>query len=163
MILQKIFEPIVCFSATKLPGGVYFNHESPLKKGQKNNLKLNVIDNFVVKFYEKIPTKGQMILKCLFGVFNFFQKTNKNTSHSSKNEFICLFFGRIHGLPICFRNYLTFSLAAVYVYYGWYIISCCCRNNSVTLDYLLSLKSYLSTHKNLHINRYIRISNCFVF
>ena len=56
MILQKIFEPIVCFCATKMPGGVYFNHESPLKKGQKNNLKLNVIDNFVVKFYEKIPT-----------------------------------------------------------------------------------------------------------
>ena len=54
MILQKIFEPIMCFSATKLPGGVYFNHESPLKKGQKNNL--NVIENFVVKFYEKIPT-----------------------------------------------------------------------------------------------------------
>ena len=56
MILQKIFELIVCFSATKLPGGVYFNHESPLKKGQKNNLKLNVIDNFVVKFYKKITT-----------------------------------------------------------------------------------------------------------
>ena len=56
MILQKIFDPIVCFSATKLPGGVYFNHESPLKKGQKNNLKLNVIVNFVVKFYEKNPT-----------------------------------------------------------------------------------------------------------
>ena len=35
---------------------MYFNHESPLKKGQKNNLKINVIVNFVVKFYEKIPT-----------------------------------------------------------------------------------------------------------
>ena len=56
MVLQKIFELIECFSVTKLPGGVYFNHESPLKKGQKNNLKLNVIDNFVVNFYEKIPT-----------------------------------------------------------------------------------------------------------
>ena len=60
MILQKIFELIVCFSATKLPGGVYFNHESPLKKGQKNNLKINVIVNFVVKFYEKIPTTLQI-------------------------------------------------------------------------------------------------------
>ena len=29
--------------------------------------------------------------------------------HSSKNEFICSFFGRIHGLIICFRNELTFS------------------------------------------------------
>ena len=54
MVLQKIFELIECFSVTKLPGGVYFNHESPLKKGQKNNL--NVIENFVVKFYENIPT-----------------------------------------------------------------------------------------------------------
>ena len=48
----------------------------------------------------KISYKGQMISKRLFGVFNFFQKTNKNTSHSSKNEFIRLFFGRIHGLTV---------------------------------------------------------------
>ena len=47
--------------------------------------------------------KGQSISKCLFGVFNFFNKTNENTSHSSKNEFICSFFGRIHGLTICFE------------------------------------------------------------
>ena len=40
----------------------------------------------------------------VFGVFNFFQKTNENTSHSSKNKSICLFFGRIHNLTICFRN-----------------------------------------------------------
>ena len=33
-------------------------------------------------------TKGQLISKCLFVDFNFFQKTNKNTLHSSKNEFI---------------------------------------------------------------------------
>ena len=50
------------------------------------------------------PTKGQIISKCFFGVFNFFQKTNENTSHSSKNEFISSFFGRIQGLIICFRN-----------------------------------------------------------
>ena len=48
--------------------------------------------------------KGQLISKCLLGVFNFFQKTNENTWHSSKNEFIHSFFGRIHGLTICFRN-----------------------------------------------------------
>ena len=53
--------------------------------------------------------KGQLISKCLFGVFKFFQKTNKNSSHSSKNEFIHLFFGRIHDLLICFRNQLTFN------------------------------------------------------
>ena len=45
-------------------------------------------------------TKGQIISKCLFGVFNFFQKANENTSHSSKNEFIRSFFGRIHSLTV---------------------------------------------------------------
>ena len=34
----------------------------------------------------------------------FFQKTDKNTSHTSKNEFIRSFFGRILGLTICFRK-----------------------------------------------------------
>ena len=48
--------------------------------------------------------KGQIISKCFFGVFNFLQKTNENTSHTSKNKFICSLFGRIHGLTICFRN-----------------------------------------------------------
>ena len=35
-----------------------------------------------------LSSKGQIISKCLFGVFNFFQKTNKNTSHTSKTELI---------------------------------------------------------------------------
>ena len=48
--------------------------------------------------------KGQIISKCLFRVFNFFQKRNENTSHISKNELICSFFRRIHDLTICFRN-----------------------------------------------------------
>ena len=49
-------------------------------------------------------SKGQVISNGFFGVFNFFQKTNENTSHSSKNEFIRSFFGRIHSLTICFPN-----------------------------------------------------------
>ena len=36
-------------------------------------------------------TKGQIISKRFFVVLNFFQKTNENTSHSGKNEFICSF------------------------------------------------------------------------
>ena len=52
---------------------------------------------------------GQIISKCLFGVFNFLQKMNKNTLHTSKNELIHSFFGRIHVLTICSRNWLTFS------------------------------------------------------
>ena len=35
-----------------------------------------------------IPTKGQLISKCLFGVFNFFQKTNENASIVVKIHFI---------------------------------------------------------------------------
>ena len=56
-----------------------------------------------------IPTKDQLISKCLFGVFNFFQKTNENTSHSSKNEFIGSFFGGNRWPQKPFRNYLTFN------------------------------------------------------
>ena len=57
--------------------------------------------------------KGQVISKGFFGVFNFFQKTNENMSHSIKNEFICSFFGRIHSLTICFWNNVTFSTCDV--------------------------------------------------
>ena len=43
-------------------------------------------------------TKGQLISKCIFGVFTFLQKTNENKSTSSKVEFVCSFFGRKVGL-----------------------------------------------------------------
>ena len=48
-------------------------------------------------------TKGQIILKRLFCVFNFFQKMNKNTSHTSKNEFICSFLGESEDTKSCFE------------------------------------------------------------
>ena len=58
-----------------------------------------------IKRHKITPSfKGQLISKCLFGAFNFFQTTNENTLHSSKNEFIHLFFERIQGLTVCFRN-----------------------------------------------------------
>ena len=38
--------------------------------------------------------KDQLILKFLFSVFTFFQKTNKNKSASSKVEFVCSFVRR---------------------------------------------------------------------
>ena len=38
-----------------------------------------------------MATKGQLISKCLFGVFTFFQKTNENKSTSSKVKFVCSF------------------------------------------------------------------------
>ena len=52
--------------------------------------KINPIEE-TLDFCLLLCGKGQLISKA-FVVFNFFKKTNKNTSHSSKNEFICLFF-----------------------------------------------------------------------
>ena len=54
--------------------------------------------------------KGQIISKRFLYGRGFFKKTNENTSHISKNEFIRLFFGRIHGLTISFRNFLIQSI-----------------------------------------------------
>ena len=42
-------------------------------------------------------SKGQIISKGLFGVLEFSQKTNERIRRSSKNEFVCSFFGRIWG------------------------------------------------------------------
>jgi hypothetical protein len=50
-----------------------------------------------------LKVKGQIISKCLFGVFNFFQKTNENTSHSSKNKFICSFFEELTAWQFAFK------------------------------------------------------------
>ena len=48
--------------------------------------------------------KGQLISKCLFGVFTFFQKTNENNSTSSKVEFVRSFFERNVGLKKIISN-----------------------------------------------------------
>ena len=66
-------------------------------------------------------TKGLFISKCLFCVFNFFQKMNENKSTSgiivcSKVEFICCIFGMIHGLAIYFRVLLTFKETVCFWY-----------------------------------------------
>ena len=64
-------------------------------------------------FQPIVINKGQLISKSLFVVFNFFQKTNKNKFelryHSSKVEFVCLFFGRNVGLKKSFWLCLTFN------------------------------------------------------
>ena len=59
--------------------------------------------------HTKLKSKGQLILKCLFGVFNFLQKTNENKSNSSKIEFVHSFFGGNVGLKKSFWFSLTFS------------------------------------------------------
>ena len=50
--------------------------------------------NFVIlaKKQKNILSNGQLISKCLFGVFTFFQKTNQNKSTNSKVEFVRSFF-----------------------------------------------------------------------
>ena len=82
-------------------GAYFFEHV--------NYRPFNVMNLNSYRFPYSVRHKGQLISKYLFGVFNFFQKMNKNMLQSSKIEFICSFFGRIHGLTICFRDYLTFS------------------------------------------------------
>ena len=80
---------------------IYYNQGGKLCPPQ-NNLHLRIFRaSYTIGYFMNISTisifllellKGQIISKCLFGVFNFFQKTNENTSHSSKNEFIRSFF-----------------------------------------------------------------------
>ena len=43
---------------------------------------------YAILFNSFNVTKGQIISKCLCGVLNFLQKTNENSLHTSKNEFI---------------------------------------------------------------------------
>ena len=48
--------------------------------------------------------KSQLISKCLFGVFTFFQIMNENKLTSSKVEFVRSFFGRNIGLKKIISN-----------------------------------------------------------
>jgi hypothetical protein len=67
------------------------------------------VEGFQFKKWMKMSnSKGQLISKCLFGVFTFFQTTNQNKSTSSKVEFVCSFFGRNVGLKKSFPIFLTF-------------------------------------------------------
>ena len=82
--------------------------------------------------------KGQLISKCLFGVFNFLQKTNKNKSHSSKIEFFCSFFGGNVGLKKSFWFCLTFSEEGVV--YTCYVVD---RKYLHTTYYVWGPRSYV--------------------
>ena len=63
--------------------------------------------------HRRYAIKGQLVLKCLFGVFNFLQKTNENKSTwviiVVKSNLFVRFFGWIQGLTICLRVLLTFK------------------------------------------------------
>ena len=49
-------------------------------------------------------TKGQLVSRYLFGVFTFFQKTNKNKPASSKVEFVRSFFWKKRWLEKIISN-----------------------------------------------------------
>ena len=100
-----------------------------------------------------LRSKGQIISKCLFDVFNFFQKTNENKSHSSKNEFVRSFFGRNQDTMICFRDYLTFSN-----HYFFFRINF----NSLWSEWLERIKKNVSEHYYFSIHVAKTKSNCYV-
>ena len=68
-------------------------------------------------FWTDAVTKGQLISKCLFGVFNFLQKTKKTSGTLSSTCFFLFFiivvkwnsFGKILGLKKSLQLFLTFS------------------------------------------------------
>ena len=65
--------------------------QCPFKTNSLTNLTRHIDNMHLAIKYES--TNGQIISKCLFCVFNFFQKTKKDMSHGSKNQFICSLFG----------------------------------------------------------------------
>ena len=71
--------------------------------------------HFLKRFSIRPESEGQLISKCTFGVFTFFQKTNKNKSTSSRVEFVHSFFGRNVGLKKSFRICLTFRNRIRYI------------------------------------------------
>ena len=75
--------------------------------------------------------EGQVFSKCLFDVFNFFQKTNENKLryHSSKIKFVHSFFGRKIVLKKSFwlRKYILEIMKSIYS----------TKQNSLSIMYLL--------------------------
>ena len=95
------------------PGVSHFYHPDPKLTNSSDgftNLESSFYKNFQRIFVMiTISTKGQIISKR--SGHGFFQKTNENMSHTSKNEFIFLFFGRILGLTQLFALEINRPLA----------------------------------------------------
>ena len=85
---------------------------SPYKNRYSKVYKSSQVFVYPLLDIYQILSKGQLISKCLFGVFTFFQKMNENKSTSSKVELVYSFFGRNVGLKKSFRISLTFRLVA---------------------------------------------------
>ena len=93
--------------------------------------------------------KGQLISKCLFGVFTFFQKMNENKLTSSKVEFVCSFFGRNVGLKKSFRICLTFTTENNITNYDSLVITAIIAHTDVSKCTKLTTEKYLDRYYSL--------------
>ena len=102
--LDQIFEKI-CMNMCKS----YVSFAPPsLRRTEQWTILANIAKEILKNLFRK-NCKGQLISKCLFGVFTFFQTTNENKSTSSKVKFVRSFFGRNIGLKKSFQICLTFT------------------------------------------------------
>jgi hypothetical protein len=89
--------------------GFFFEYPAIVVKGQIVEIVIRAAQEYL-----SLPVcKGQIILKCLFSVFNFHQKNEQNQVklrfHSRRVEFVRSFFGGNVCLKKLFRLFLTFS------------------------------------------------------
>ena len=99
-LIQALHVWCTAFVSKDLSTSMYAVQSLPVHRG--------AICQFLFRWIYYCYSKGQSISKSLFGVFTFFQKTNKNKSTSSKVEFVRSFLGRNVGLKKSFRICLTF-------------------------------------------------------
>ena len=86
--------------------------------------------------------KGQIKSKAGLACCRFSQETNKcEMQKKHTNKFICLFFERIYGAPICFWFYLTFKADALLI-----IVSACLRLHILRVRELKKKHNFLSLH-----------------
>ena len=88
---------MACIAAT-LTNTAKQYHQSQNGKKKKLQNQTDTKGGLISESFTLLQPKGQLITKCLFGVFNFLQKTNENKSHSSKIEFVRSLFGGNVGL-----------------------------------------------------------------
>ena len=107
------------------------------------NTKLSLFDVCVV-----LPTKvfkGQLISKCLLGIFNSSKKRTKKVGLATIQWYlksICFhsFFGRIEDTKKTFRNYLTFSKGCKFINYSGMLFKNAC------IVFWKSIRTYQKLH-----------------
>ena len=69
---------------------IIFNYSVQERKEENIFLRISIL--YPSQCFFSVSFKGQLISKCLFGVFNFFQKTKENTFVRFKNSRLDNFF-----------------------------------------------------------------------